>query len=506
MICEEAAEVLEPQIVACLSKSVEHLILIGDHLQLRPKVQNYYLTMESNQGYDLDKSMFERLIIDENFPIVTLDCQRRMQPLISNVMRETLYPNLKDMDNVKQYPVVNGIIGGVVWLDHKHLEDDSTSSSDETSLTSKSNKFEVQMVTQLARYLVLQGYNNKRVTILTPYLGQLQKIQQELRKYFSLSIDENDKKELKKESVGNEDSDDDESGSDDSDNSHDHNNNNNNEQKSQAKRNRVRLATIDNFQGEESDIIIISLVRSNKECKIGFLKNPNRTNVMFSRAKHAMYVIGNSDCIINSRNCPEMWKQIINYFKRKHMLHNCWTTYCQNHPQKQFRIDEPEQFMEDGGCELPCPKIRPDCDHKCQRKCHPDDQDHTINQCPFPCRQKHQDCGHICPKSCHKPKPCPNCSETVPFLHPQCRHIIQVNCFDAKNRPEVIKCSKKIDVFLPCEHPTMTECSNRNHLQDLRCNQKIRVEFSCGHPDFIYCYKKIDPKIEQCPKCMKEYA
>jgi len=38
---EEAAEVLEAHVLSCLSESVEHLILIGDHLQLRPKVEIY---------------------------------------------------------------------------------------------------------------------------------------------------------------------------------------------------------------------------------------------------------------------------------------------------------------------------------------------------------------------------------------------------------------------------------------------------------------------------------
>ena len=47
----------------------------------------------------------------------------------------------------------------------------------------------------------------------------------------------------------------------------------------------VRLTTVDNFQGEENDIILLSLVRSNKEGKIGFLKTENRVCVALSRAK-----------------------------------------------------------------------------------------------------------------------------------------------------------------------------------------------------------------------------
>ena len=48
----------------------------------------------------------------------------------------------------------------------------------------------------------------------------------------------------------------------------------------------VRVSTVDNYQGEESDIVIISLVRSNKSGDIGFMKEPQRVNVMLSRARN----------------------------------------------------------------------------------------------------------------------------------------------------------------------------------------------------------------------------
>ncbi|PKK55543.1 hypothetical protein RhiirC2_802117 [Rhizophagus irregularis] len=54
--------------------------------------------------------------------------------------------------------------------------------------------------------------------------------------------------------------------------------------------------TVDNFQGEEAKIVIISLVRncSGKYSSIGFLKSKNKSNVLLSRAKEGMYLIGNS--------------------------------------------------------------------------------------------------------------------------------------------------------------------------------------------------------------------
>jgi superfamily I DNA and/or RNA helicase len=56
---------------------------------------------------------------------------------------------------------------------------------------------------------------------------------------------------------------------------------------------KVKSCSVDNFQGEENEIILVSLVRSNSEGRLGFIKNDNRINVALSRARCGMYVIGN---------------------------------------------------------------------------------------------------------------------------------------------------------------------------------------------------------------------
>lgn len=61
----------------------------------------------------------------------------------------------------------------------------------------------------------------------------------------------------------------------------------------------IRIRTIDSFQGQESDIIIVSLVRSNDEGEIGFLKDYRRMNVALTRAKEQLFVIGDSATLGN---------------------------------------------------------------------------------------------------------------------------------------------------------------------------------------------------------------
>lgn len=107
VICEEAGEVLEAHLVAALSSGCQQLILIGDHQQLRPYTEEYTFSMESNSGYKMDMSIFERIVTectDETRKnIVTLHQQRRMRPEIADYTRLT-YPQLTDAPEVMMVP------------------------------------------------------------------------------------------------------------------------------------------------------------------------------------------------------------------------------------------------------------------------------------------------------------------------------------------------------------------------------------------------------------------
>ncbi|HRD43763.1 MAG TPA: C-terminal helicase domain-containing protein, partial [Ferruginibacter sp.] len=59
----------------------------------------------------------------------------------------------------------------------------------------------------------------------------------------------------------------------------------------------IRMSTIDSFQGQEKENIILSLVRSNDDGVIGFLKDYRRMNVAVTRAKEQLFVIGDSATI-----------------------------------------------------------------------------------------------------------------------------------------------------------------------------------------------------------------
>src|SRR3990167_5861351 len=63
VVCEEAGEVLESHVITSISEGItQQLILIGDHQQLRPKVEEYMFSIDSRNGYNFDISLFERLV------------------------------------------------------------------------------------------------------------------------------------------------------------------------------------------------------------------------------------------------------------------------------------------------------------------------------------------------------------------------------------------------------------------------------------------------------------
>lgn len=200
LICEEAAEVLEAHILTALLPSVQHAILIGDHLQLRPQVANYHLSMESERGkqYGLDESLFERLANErfknsEKFPIAQLDTQRRMHPSISTLVRETLYPKLQDHPDTHSHPEVTGMRRKLFWLDHRIMED----AVGDGESASKTHSWEVDMVVALVKHLSRQGvYKSNEIAVLTPYLGQLQKLRKKLGSVCDLIVGDKDQEQL----------------------------------------------------------------------------------------------------------------------------------------------------------------------------------------------------------------------------------------------------------------------------------------------------------------------
>eukprot|EP00494_Astrolonche_serrata_P026831 UN27094 len=117
VIAEEAAEVLEGHLLACLTPHTEHLILIGDHKQLRPSCADYHIAIHKN----LEISLFERMM-RANIDFKVLKTQRRMRPEISQLCKMHYSADIKDHESVLDRDQIKGVELNCCFFTHKEWE------------------------------------------------------------------------------------------------------------------------------------------------------------------------------------------------------------------------------------------------------------------------------------------------------------------------------------------------------------------------------------------------
>lgn len=490
LLCEEAGEVLEAHLLTALLPSIEHAILIGDHLQLRPQIQNYDLqsTHLSGQKYSLDVSLFERLVNpfmdnDPKVPYSILHTQRRMHPSISRLIREPLYPGLEDAESVRMHPPVAGMRKRLFWLHHEH-EEQGKDSGDPTS-TSISNEWEAHMTVALVTHLIRQGkYSDGNIAVVVPYLKQLRILRNLFGSQFEIVLNDRDTNDLEDAAKIDSDGGEAAAGS-----------------PSRAGKTSllkaVRLATVDNFQGEEAKVVVISLVRSNAENRPGFLRISNRINVLLSRARHGMYIIGNA----NTAGTVDMWAQVLAILKSEGNFGTCLELECPRHPETPLLVSEPDHialFAPDGGCQRPCEK-RLECGHRCHGRCH-SDLLHGVFKCLEPCARAKKGCDHPCPRECGQP--CEEqCSAQVDGLDITLacgHHVSTALCWQAQN-PEKIVCKVKTMKNVPdCEHTVMVPCDVDVATPTFKCPAICADKLPCGDTcerTCSFCRKKTDGTV-----------
>lgn len=115
---EEAAEVLEAHVVTSLTQYCQHLILIGDHQQLRPSPTVYDLQTK----YNFDVSLFERMV-KNGMEFGRLRLQHRMRPEIAKML-DHIYvnPKLENHDTVLKFEAIKGVAKNLFFVDHDKQE------------------------------------------------------------------------------------------------------------------------------------------------------------------------------------------------------------------------------------------------------------------------------------------------------------------------------------------------------------------------------------------------
>jgi len=416
VIVEEAAEVLEAHIVTSLSKGCEHLILIGDHQQLRPNPTVYQLAKD----YNLNISLFERMVLNE-LPYERLTIQHRMRPEIVELIVPHIYESLVNAESVLQYDNVWGILGNIFFLNHSFEEECADDGQ------SHSNVHEARFISALCKYFIGVGYKPSQITILTTYTGQMFLF----RKYIPKSSFEG-----------------------------------------------LRITPVDNYQGEENDIILLSLVRSNKDGNIGFLNIPNRVCVALSRAKIGCFIIGNGDQLADG---SRLWYNILASLKKHSRVVDSLPLACHKHPENVINVSSENDFqlVPDGGCSIPC-DYRLDCGHVCEFNCHHFDAKHTQYFCLKNCTRS---CpvDHPCNKLCYVP--CGGCQVLVQKTLSRCQHTHLLRCYiDEKHFKCEESCRKSCEALShPCQKSCFKECGN--------CMVPVEKLLNrCGHREMVPCH------------------
>ncbi|PYI06160.1 ATP binding protein [Aspergillus sclerotiicarbonarius CBS 121057] len=346
VLIEEAAEAIEAPISAACFNSLQHMILVGDHQQLKGRC-----TVQELEGepFNLGVSMFERLV-KNGIKYVTLKKQRRMAPEIRKLL-EPIYGELQDHESVRKRPGVMGM-GAIRSFFFNHNWPES-----KDSLASKFNEMEAQMIAGFFVYLMQNGNALKDITILTFYNGQRKKILSLLRKHPYLQGQY------------------------------------------------VKVVTVDSYQGEENEIVILSLVRSGTK-NIGFLSIENRVCVALSRARRGFYMFGNAMSLTSDN---DLWRKVLTIMinnkinnKPQPRLGAQLPVTCAKH-RRRISIKGPLDWSRlNGGCDLPCGEML-DCGHPCPIKCH--SFTHEQVPCNKICNTR-MACKHVCEVPCARTHIC----------------------------------------------------------------------------------------------------
>ena len=487
VIVEEAAKILEPHVVASLTPTTEHLILIGDHKQLRPQINSYELAARAKH----DVSLFERLM-ENHFSHARLMTQRRMRSEISSIAR-IIYPKLIDHEVAIKRPPIPGFEKNVFFFSHDWPEQQDPDSE------SKMNLKEAKFIVLFAKFLVQKiGVGPSQIVILSLYSSQLG----EIRDLFV------------------------------------------NKTRNFPKGKKIRVVTVDNYQGEENDVILVSLVRSNAQNVIGFLSNQNRINVALTRARRMLYLFGNAECIksheVRDYANPDQesyWLQVINHLEMRQSVGNEIVYKYPNKKRIQYlrnleSFDEKPIAISSTLCNK---RLR--CGHLCQMKSHSysistaDPDGHGKFKCQKECNNLTignknpqsgdlgQMKGHSYPASKADPHGHGNLkgekidtSQKICNKRLRCRHICKMpshSYYTSEEDPDGhgnLKCEQLCNKH-PCGHSCGAKCPGCKKPSKFICKTLVSyLNPRCSHKGVFECQKlEKDPSSLVCrKKCGKQ--
>lgn len=225
-----------------------------------------------------------------------------MRPAISRLLVPHIYKKLNNHESVKKRPnILNFKKKNVFFFEHKNPENRYMGHS-------FCNKYESEFVVELVRYFLLSGVKPESITVLVTYNGQLTMIRKDMLYKYRSELQGRRKFNERKEPLPIEPI--------------------------------LKVASVDSYQGEENDIVIISFVRSNAKESIGFLETSNRVCVALSRARNGLFCVGDFELFAKK---SDLWKGIIGTLREHDSIGTELEVGCECRP---FTITGPESLRE----------------------------------------------------------------------------------------------------------------------------------------------------------------
>lgn len=292
LFIDEAAQALE---AACWipMKRASRVILAGDHCQLPPTVKSIAALRAG-----LGKTLMERIAENKPEVVTLLKIQYRMNDEIMRFSSNWFYGGKVESAPQIKYRSVLDYDHPITWIDTSNEEnqitiegedapEDSASTASSVSAANQNsdlnfkeqfvgesfgriNKAEAELtLLTLAEYFTKIGKQRVLeeridVGIISPYRAQVQNLKKLIKKYEFFK----------------------------------------------PYRRLISVNTVDGFQGQERDVILISLVRSNDEGQIGFLKDLRRMNVAMTRARMKLIILGNKDTMTKHPFYKKLWEYV----------------------------------------------------------------------------------------------------------------------------------------------------------------------------------------------------
>lgn len=292
LFIDEAAQALE---AACWipMKRASRVILAGDHCQLPPTVKSIAALRAG-----LGKTLMERIAENKPEVVTLLKIQYRMNDEIMRFSSDWFYGGKVESAPQIKYRSVLDYDHPITWIDTSNEENQITIEGEDAPEDSASTAYSVSAANQnsdlnfkeqfvgesfgrinkaeaeltlltLAEYFTKIGKQRVLeeridVGIISPYRAQVQYLKKLIKKYEFFK----------------------------------------------PYRRLISVNTVDGFQGQERDVILISLVRSNDEGQIGFLKDLRRMNVAMTRARMKLIILGNKDTMTKHPFYKKLWEYV----------------------------------------------------------------------------------------------------------------------------------------------------------------------------------------------------